>query len=184
MYRIENDKRKIQSAKLICKGLEALMQIQDYNNITVTQIVNASGVGRATFYRLFDDKSDVVLYQMELVFTELIQRMGPNTDSDVVVRSLFDIWLSQKDLFLSLIKANLYEEFQTRLSFIVGEKLRFIKEGVDLDDRNWQYFIHIRAAMLFTALRVAITQFSEDDAITISNTLNNLFGKQPAIFKS
>ncbi|WP_025692173.1 TetR/AcrR family transcriptional regulator [Paenibacillus zanthoxyli] len=184
MYHIENDKRKTQSAKLICKGLEELMRTQDYNNITVTQIVNASGVGRATFYRLFDDKSDVVLYQMELVFIGLIQRMGPNTDSNVVIRSLFDIWLSQKDLFLSLIKANLYEEFQTRLSFIIGEKLRFIKEGVNLDDRNWQYFIHIRSAMLFTALRVAITQFKEDDAITISNTLNNLFGKQPVIFKS
>ncbi len=183
MYRIGNDKRKTQSAKLICKSLEELMRVQDYNDITVTQIVSASGVGRATFYRLFDDKSDVVLYRMESVFTDLIRRMGPHTDSNVVVKSLFDIWLAQKELFLSLIKANLYGEFQTRLTFIIGEKLKFIKEDVGLDDRNWQYFIHIRAAMLFTALRVAITQFDEDNSLNISDTLNDLFGKQPVIFK-
>lgn len=184
MYRIGNDKRKTQSAKLICKGLEELMRTQDYNGITVTQIVGASGVGRATFYRLFDDKSDVVLYRMESVFTELIRRMGPNTDSNVVVKSLFDIWLAQKELFSALIEANLYGEFQTRLSFIIGEKLRFIKESVGLDDRRWQYFIHIRAAMLFAALRVAITQFNEDNSQDISDTLNDLFGKQPVIFQS
>lgn len=36
--------------------------------------------------------------------------------------------------------------------------------------------------MLFTALRVAITQFGEDNSQDISNTLSNLFGKPPAIF--
>jgi AcrR family transcriptional regulator len=182
MYRIGNDKRKTQSAKLVSKGLEELMRTEDYANITVTQIVKASGVGRATFYRLFDDKSDVVLYRMELVFTELLQRLGPDTDSDVAVQSLFDIWLSQKELFLSLIQANLYGEFQTRLSFVIEKKLGFIRENIGLDSRSWQYFIHIRAAMLFTALRVAITQYEEDDSQDISNTLNNLFGKQPVIF--
>jgi AcrR family transcriptional regulator len=164
--------------------MEQLMTTQDYHDISVTQIINASGVGRATFYRLFDDKSDVVLYQMESVFDELIQRIGPHTDSNVVIISLFDIWLSQKELFTSLLKANLYGEFQTRLSFVVGEKLKFIKEEVGLDERHWQYFIHVRAAMLFTALRVAITQFSEDNSHDISGTLRDLFGKQPVIFKS
>ncbi|HEX2944897.1 MAG TPA: TetR/AcrR family transcriptional regulator [Clostridia bacterium] len=184
MYRIGNDKRKTQSAKLIYKGLEELMRTHDYKDISISHIINASGIGRATFYRLFDDKSDVVLYQMELVFTEFIHRMGPHTDARVVIKSLFDIWLAHKVLFSSLIKANLYEKFQTRLVLIVEEKLKFIKVNVGLDDRRWQYFIHIRAAMLFTALRVAITQFHEDNSQDISDTLNDLFGKKPAIFKS
>jgi len=184
MYRIGNDKRKTQSAKLICNCLEELLRTHNYNDISITHIVNASGVGRATFYRLFDGKSDVVLYQMESVFTELIWRVGPYSDSNVIVKSLLEVWLGQKELFLSLIKANLYGEFQNRLAFIIGEKLNFIKERFGLDDRSWQYFIHVRAAMLFTALRVAITQFNEDNPLDISDTLNNLFGKQPAIFNS
>lgn len=183
MYRIGNDKRKTQSANLIYKGLEELMRTHDYSDITISHIINTSGIGRATFYRLFDEKSDVVLYQMETVFTEFIQRMGPHTDAKVVIKSLFDIWLDHKVLFSSLIKANLYEEFQNRLVLIVGEKLRFIKVNVDMDERHWQYFINIRAAMLFTALRVAITQFHEDNSQDISDIMNDLFGKKPAIFK-
>lgn len=183
MYRIGNNKRKAQSAQLICKGLEELMRTHDYYDISITQIINASGVGRATFYRLFDDKSDVVLYQMESVFTELIQCTGPNTDSNIVIKSLFNICLSQKELFLSLIKANLYGELQTRLAFIIGEKLSFVQKRVGFDNRSWQYFIHIRAAMLSTALRVAITQFNEDNSQDILDTMNDFFGKQP-IFKA
>lgn len=184
MYRIGNDKRKTQSAKLVCKALEELMQTREYDDITITNIVNTSGIGRATFYRLFDDKSDVILYQMESVFTELIVHVKSYSDSKEIVTYLFEIWLDQKELFLSLIEANLYGEFQIRLAYILGEKLKFIKEAVGLDDRNWQYFIHVRAAMLLTALRVAITQYNEDNPQVISDTLNNLFGKQPIIFNS
>ncbi len=182
MYRIGNDKRKKQSAKLICQGLEGLIRTQNYEDISITKIIKASGVGRATFYRLFDDKSDVVLYQMEEVFTELIWCVGPHFDSNVIVKTLFEVWLGHKELFLSLIKANLFGEFQTRLAFIIGDKLNFIQEEVGLDNRSWQYFIHVRAAMLLTAVRVAITQFKEDNPMDITDTLNRLFGKQPAIF--
>lgn len=49
MYRIGNDKRKTQSARLVCRGLEELMRTHNYNDITVTSLINTSGVGRATF---------------------------------------------------------------------------------------------------------------------------------------
>lgn len=182
MYRIGNDKRKTQSAKLVCKGLEELMRTLDYNDITITSIVNTSGVGRATFYRLFDDKSDVVLYQMESVFTELLRSVGPYSDSNAMVEALFEICFGQKEFFLSLIKANLYGEFQTRLANILSQKLSFVKERTGLDDRSWQYFIQVRTAMLLSALRVAITQFNEDNPPDVLETLNKLFGKQPALF--
>ncbi|MNC21264.1 hypothetical protein D3C75_692340 [compost metagenome] len=158
------------------------MRTQDFNDITVTNIVNLSGVGRATFYRLFDDKSDVVLYQMELVFTELIERTGPYSDSTAMVEALFELCFGRKEFFLSLIKANLYGEFQIRLANILSEKLSFVKDKYDLDDRSWQYFIQVRTAMLLAALRVAITQFSDDNPPEVLETLNKLFGKQPAFF--
>lgn len=183
MYRIGKDKRKTQSAKLICKGLQELMRTQDFAAITVTNIVNISGIGRATFYRLFDDKSDVVLYQMESVFTELIEHAGPFSDPNEMVEALLDLCFDHKEFFLSLIQANLYGEFQIRLADILREKLRFVKEKHGLDDRSWQYFIQIRTAMLLTALRVAITQFSDDHPPDVLEILNRLFGKQPAIFK-
>lgn len=78
----------------------------------------------------------------------------------------------------------MYGEFQLRLAYILGEKLKFIKEEIGLDDRSWQYFIHVRAAMLMTALRIAITRYNKDNPRAISETLNYLFGNQPVIFHS
>jgi hypothetical protein len=44
-----------------------------------------------------------------------------------------------------------------------------------MDLRTWKYFIHIRAGMLFAALRVGITQYPGDDAWAIVDTMNALF---------
>ncbi|KWX73514.1 hypothetical protein [Paenibacillus jilunlii] len=94
----------------------------------------------------------------------------------------FEICFGQKEFFLSLIQANLYGEFQTLLANILSQKLSFVKERTGLDDRSWQYFIQVRTAMLLSALRVAITQFNEDNPPDVLETLNKLFGKQPALF--
>ncbi|CQR52442.1 hypothetical protein PRIO_0829 [Paenibacillus riograndensis SBR5] len=51
-----------------------------------------------------------------------------------------------------------------------------------MDDRSWQHFIQVRTAMLLSVLRVAITQFNEDNPPDVLETRNKLFGKQPALF--
>jgi AcrR family transcriptional regulator len=183
MYRIGNDKRKTASAKLICGGMNRLLQKCDYEAINITRLIEESGIGRATFYRLFDDKSDVILYQMESVFEDMLTRMGVDTDPDVVISTLFEFWLSQRELFLSLINAGLYEDFQEKLAIIIEKKLSFIKESIELDDRRWHYFIQVRAAMLFAALRVAITQYKDDSAPDIMSVLDFLFGNRQNILR-
>lgn len=184
MYHIKNDRRTFQSAGLICLGFTKLLKHCNYDAISISQLAEEAGVGRATFYRLFDGKSDVVLYQMESVFDEMLDHFGLDTDPDVVIETLFKLWLEQKDLFLALIEANLYESFQTKLAFIIEEKLAFIKESIQLDNKKWHYFIQIRAAMLFTALRVAITQYTDDSASDIMKMLNDLFGNQQMVLFS
>ena len=181
MYHIGSDKRQIQSAGLICEALERLLQKKPYQAITITQLAEEAGVGRATFYRLFDDKADVMLYQIEQVFNELVALLGPDSGSSLVLTTLFEGWLRQKALFLALIEAGLYEVFQTRLSVIVEEKLAFVREERGVDSRSWRYFVHIRAGMLFAALRVAITQYPNDTADDIIATMNRLFGTGHAI---
>ncbi|MDR3293092.1 MAG: TetR/AcrR family transcriptional regulator [Clostridiales bacterium] len=185
MYRIGNDKRKRDSARLICDGLNSLMQKKPYSILTVTEIAECAGVGRATFYRLFDDKSDVILYQTEAIFSALSAHIAnEKTNSiDDLLNTLFDIWLNKKTLFLSLIDANLYEWFQTQVSSIIETKFSFIKEFARLDIRNWKYFINVRVSMLFAALRVAVTQYPDDTPAAIIDTLNYLFSNQQNIIK-
>ncbi|MDR3216204.1 MAG: TetR/AcrR family transcriptional regulator [Clostridiaceae bacterium] len=185
MYRIGNDKRKRDSAKLICDGLNTLMQKKPYSMLTVTEIAECAGVGRATFYRLFDDKSDVILYQTEGISLALLEHFSSEktTGIDDLLNALFDIWLNQKALFFALMESNLYEWFQTQVVSTIETKFSFIKEVAQLDTRSWKYFINVRVSMLFAALRVAITQFPDDTPASVITTLNYLFSNQQNILK-
>ncbi|MDR1939540.1 MAG: TetR/AcrR family transcriptional regulator [Clostridiales bacterium] len=187
MYRVGRDKRKLISAGLICDGLNGLLKKTAFQNISVTAIVEAAGVGRTTFYRLFDDKTDVILYQTETLFDGIIEReraaAEPSKNHDVSFVFLFEFWLKRRELFLALIDANLYESFQNRLAVIVEKKLSFLKQAVNIDDRGWKYFINIRASMLFTALKVAVLNYQDDTAADIAGTLSLLFGNKPEFMR-
>jgi AcrR family transcriptional regulator len=177
MHHVGSDKRQERSAALICASLEKLAKSSGYSSVTVTQLAMEAGVGRATFYRLFDDKDDVVLYQMEQVFDGLLLQFSPESSHDEVLLALFEAWLKRRSLFKSLIDAGLYEGFQARLAELVEAKLKTVKEEMGLDPRSWRYFVHMRAGMLFGALRVAITRYPDDSAESVIMSMKRLFGE-------
>lgn len=72
MYHIAQDKRAKKSAALICEGMLVCLKEKPLSQITVTDIGNASGVSRATFYRLFDNVMDVLTYQCEQVISSIV----------------------------------------------------------------------------------------------------------------
>ena len=72
MYHIKNDKRCQKSAARIGEALRTLILDKPLPEITVTDIQKASGVGRSTFYRLFDNIDDVLLYIVEEEFRDLV----------------------------------------------------------------------------------------------------------------
>ena len=71
MYHIVNDKRALTSARLIYQALVKCLDRKPFHKITVQDIQNESGVGRATFYRHFDSLSDVLQYEVDMYCAEL-----------------------------------------------------------------------------------------------------------------
>lgn len=74
MYRINENKRIQRSATLIKDALIVCLQEKDFNTITVSDIQRVSGVSRATFYRIFDNTSDVLTYYCELLMADIINQ--------------------------------------------------------------------------------------------------------------
>lgn len=74
MYHIKNDKRCYKSAEKIGIALRELLERKPLTDITVTDIQKSSGVGRSTFYRLFDNVDDVLQYQVEEEFSGLMKK--------------------------------------------------------------------------------------------------------------
>lgn len=54
------DKRKARSRRAIEDAFSALLLERDYAKITVADILDRSGVGRATFYAQFRGKDDLL----------------------------------------------------------------------------------------------------------------------------
>ena len=65
MYHIKPDKRSQSSAAQIVRGLQECLKSAPLKAITVSDIYRATGISRATFYRLFDTPEDVLVYQLD-----------------------------------------------------------------------------------------------------------------------
>lgn len=102
MYHIKADKRSLASARLISQGLNRLLQAKDFDSITVTDIVNEAGVGRATFYRLFDNTTDVLTYSCFLIAQPSLEKMKNHTITHFkdFSKSLIDGFFSKDSIFL------------------------------------------------------------------------------------
>lgn len=70
----------------IVQALFRLMAEYNYEKISVTDIAEKAGVGRATFYRYFKRKEDIIIYYFEHHTKEFIlaQRFYPRCKDDYV----------------------------------------------------------------------------------------------------
>lgn len=95
----------------IIEALFRLMKEYEYEKISVTDIVNKAGVGRATFYRHFKTKEEIIKYyfnhQTEKYISE--QRYYPRCKDDYKQNVLhtFATFKKQKDILFLLHRANL-----------------------------------------------------------------------------
>lgn len=66
------------SRRALGAALTALMREQPFERITVQQLLDRAGVGRATFYSHFQDKDDLLLAS----FTRMLESMTGSLDRD------------------------------------------------------------------------------------------------------
>lgn len=95
----------------IIQALFKLMNEYEYEKISVTDITNKAGVGRATFYRYFKRKEDIIVYYFEHNTKSFIfeQRYYPRCKADHVdiVTSVLKLFKQEKEPFKLLRKARL-----------------------------------------------------------------------------
>lgn len=95
----------------IVQALFKLMHEYEYEKISVTDITNKAGVGRATFYRYFKRKEDVILYYFEHNTKGFMyeQRFYPRCKADYVaiVTNVLTLFQQQKEPFKLIRKARL-----------------------------------------------------------------------------
>lgn len=95
----------------IVQALFKLMENYEYEKIAVTDVVKKAGVGRATFYRYFKGKEDVIVYYLEHNTRDFMAqvRYYPRCKADyvLVAERVFRMFLENKESMKLLRRAHL-----------------------------------------------------------------------------
>lgn len=99
----EESKRKFVGALL------ELMKVYPYGDITVTQLSQEAELSRKTFYRLFDDKDDILTLLFDGLYLECFTQITEHKVKRYwqLVQLYFDFWENQKEILFLLSKSGL-----------------------------------------------------------------------------
>lgn len=155
MYHIRNDKRAIQSSELIYNGLLECIRKKPFDQITISDLQKASGVARSTFYRAFDNISDVLFWKCDTCFNEVLCNFDPSESGGELelAQHFFSYWMGHSDILVLLIEIN-------RQDIIYACHMKNAKKLEQsfgplpgLDEINARYFISIRTGITIGVLK-------------------------------
>ena len=148
----------------IVTALFKLMNAYEYERISIKDIAEKAGVGRATFYRYFKSKEDVIIYYFERHTREFIfgQHIYPRCKEDYikVVTDVLNTFKANKEPFKLLKRAHLSDLY---LDFLNKSFARAFED--DHPDES-PYLPYIYAGMLYN---VSMKWLEDDCAEDIPN---------------
>jgi len=105
MYHIKSDRRSQASAAEIVLGLQECLKTTPLKAITVSDIHRVTGISRATFYRLFDNPEDVLIYQLDQMTEESadIYLTGSELSSAQLLEKTMELGLKNHDFLKALV---------------------------------------------------------------------------------
>ena len=156
MYHVSNDKRSQKSAQLIWQGMEKALRKKPLSKLRVTDIYKQSYVSRATFYRLFDSVEDVLAYECDLIYAELVefvQHEAFATKQELFL-CMIQKWLEQDVLVKTLAENNLVSIiYETHMKNRGLMKTLFL-ENATISDREADYLTAVLATLIPAAVNV------------------------------
>lgn len=154
----------------IVNALIELMDEQDYDSITITDIVNRANVSRVTYYRYFKEKEDVVKCFFEITknkFFSTIQiaKDGLPEDNEVTILSLFLFFKANMKANKCIQKAGLEKEL---LDFLSTEFLDNLPVKLD------EYLAYFVSGALFNVLIHWLDKDCKDSIEEVSRPFINI----------
>lgn len=112
MFKDSRNCQVIYSLNTLSRALFDLMQEDDFEKITITQICQAAQITRRTFYRNCSSKLDLVDYLIRQHIRSLLDSIDFEcTDAVLLYRNFFQYW-KERHLFLTtLYRSRLFEFF-------------------------------------------------------------------------
>ena len=103
---MSNEGRNLYVVEHITEAVLKLMRSQNLNDISISQICDEAGVGRASFYRNFESKEDVIRKYLSSLL-EKWKKEYELSGKDNFVEALFEHYWKNKDICILLYKQGL-----------------------------------------------------------------------------
>lgn len=134
MYHIKNDKRSERSAELLGEALINCLEKKSFDELTVVDVQKEAGVGRTTFYRIFDNLTDVLAYLSDTIFSTFFfenQCYASATSRDRSIEFI-SCWMKNNRVLDAIVKSHRLDILQEShmknlpdLFYFAGEEREF-----------------------------------------------------------
>lgn len=156
MYHIKSDKRSQASAAGIVRGLQECLKTKPLKAITVSDLYKASGISRATFYRLFDTPEDVLLYQMDQMTDSAVQlyEQERNLPAAELLEKTIKTGLENHDFIRALVengRQDLLFQYTERSLHKLDSLKSIFPEDINPSERNY-IIAHLSMSMVATQI--------------------------------
>lgn len=176
MYHIPDDKRTKQSAELLYNALKKCISQKSFERVTVTDLQKESGVARSTFYRLYDNISDILYHKCDDAFHQALSitvLTEIHSEYDIAER-YFAYWIEHSDILQLLIEIN-------RQDIIYNCHLKnaeILKKSYGelpgIDGTTEKYFMPIRTALTVSVLTTWLKNGKKENAKEITKIFKKI----------
>lgn len=103
MYELKSNKKSLESQKIIYKSLRRILLTKQLKEVTVKDICSECGVSRTTFYRNFNNVTDVLSVMLEFFYKDYLnKRVGKENQ----LLFFFEYWYYHRDLITIITDQN------------------------------------------------------------------------------
>ena len=184
LYHIPNDARAQRSAERIYESLMTFQNAGTLSDISVTQIAASAGIGRSTFYRLFDNSYDVLCWKSDEIMASALHRASGQNSFDDIFLTFIAEWMKHQGLLQALVRFSMTDIlFQVHMGHIEEIETHFFHD-MNLSRIQMEYLATTLAAMLAAGFSLWChhPQTTPEEMLTSFRTalhhLNIMFGMQ------
>ncbi len=183
MYHISDDLRAKRSARRIGEGLLRCLKNKNLLEITVTDVQKTAEVGRATFYRLFDNVADVLSYLCDNVF-EKVGKEFPTDNRSPKATSLkfIEEWMNNKTLLQAILDCNRADILYNAHSKYLGENKDFFFPDLSISREQMTYLMMTMTACTSACLTAWLKTGAKESPEELQLRLRDCFNTLCTIF--
>lgn len=135
MYHIKSDRRSRASAEELARGLNICLKTMPLSAVTVSDLHRITGISRATFYRLFDNIEDILIYQCDQLLETLRDSYEENsaTTPQEAMRNMLLLGFENTDFLESMVnnrRFDLLYEYTARRIFSIDSLRQIFTAGL------------------------------------------------------